>query len=290
LLFHFFNHFLPCTLGTNNIGTILDEALAHHGVLADVTEEALVVPGQSLKSDKLCATKATFTSDRLAAGGTALGKQFAKAVGAVRFVIARGEPLACQRLLTVCASEALSMPRIVTVGDTSLGDNLAALDTLGGKLLLVALGTVDIVLLGDEGLCANWVLASAADETLLVPLAGLVFHFLHTCFKNIPTAITTSGELSIIARSAVDSVSFGSKLLVNKTGPALVAQEASFMPMLLLVGEVLGVNPNNFAAFIAVICKYVFITFNAVWVVIPQDVPVTGKAVVAMMAKHGFNF
>merc|ERR1739838_93546 len=150
------------------------------------------------------------------------------------------------------------MPRIVTVGDTSLGDDLAALDTPGGKLL--------------------------------VPLAGLVFHFLHTCFKNIPTAITTSCELSIIARSAVDSVSFGSKLLVNKTGPALVAQEASFMPMLLLVGEVLGVNPNNFAAFIAVICKYVFITFNAVWVVIPQDVPVTGKAVVAMMAKHGFDF
>ena len=38
----------------------LKKAFAHHGSLADIAEEALVVPGQSLKSHKLCAAQATF--------------------------------------------------------------------------------------------------------------------------------------------------------------------------------------------------------------------------------------
>jgi len=135
----------------------------------------------------------------------------------------------------VRAGEALPMPRVIAVGDTSLGDDLAALDALGGKLFFITLCTVDVMLLGDEGFCANRVLASAADETLLVPLAGLVLHLLHACFENITTAVTPGGKLGIIARTTVDSVSLGSKLLVNQAGSALVAQEAGLMPMLLLV-------------------------------------------------------
>lgn len=188
------------------------------------------------------------------------------------------------------AGEALPVPGVVAVGDTSLRDDLAALDALGGKFLLVTFSTVDIVLLGDEGFCADRVFASAADKTLLVPLAGLVFHFLHTCFEDIPAAITPRGKLGIVARTAVDSVSFGSKLLVHQAGPAFVAEEASLVPVLLLVGQILGINANNFSTFIAVICKHIFIAFDAVWVVISQDIPVTSKTVVAMVAKHGFSF
>lgn len=188
------------------------------------------------------------------------------------------------------AGEALPMPGVVTVGDTSLRDDLATLDALGCKLLLVTFSTVDIVLLRDEGFCADRVLASAADKTLLVPLAGLVLHFLHTCFEDIPAAIAPCGELGVVARTAVDSVSFGSKLLVHQAAPALVAQEASLVPVLLLVGQILGINANNFSTFIAVVCEHIFVAFDTVWVVISQNIPVTSKTVVAMMAKHGFNF
>jgi len=190
----------------------------------------------------------------------------------------------------VGAGEALPMPGVVAVGDTSLRDDLAALDALGGKFLLVTFSTVDVMLLGDEGFCANRVLASTADKTLLVPLAGLVFHFLHTCFEDIPAAITPGGKLGIVARTAVDSVSFGSKLLVHQAAPALVAEEAGLMPMLFLVRQILGINANNFSTFIAVICKHILIAFDAVWVVISQGIPVTSKTVIAMVAKHGFNF
>ena len=41
------------------------------------------------------------------------------------------------------------------------------------------------MLLGDEGLGADGVLAGAADEALLVPLTGLVLHLLHTCTARI---------------------------------------------------------------------------------------------------------
>ena len=58
--------------------------------------------------------------------------------------------------------------------------HLAAFDALCCELLLVALGAVDVVLLGDEALGADGVLAGAAHEALFMPLPGLVLHLLHT--------------------------------------------------------------------------------------------------------------
>ena len=57
--------------------------------------------------------------------------------------------------------------------------DLAALHTLGGKLVFVAAGAVDVILLGDEALGADGVAADAADEAALVPLPRLVLHLLH---------------------------------------------------------------------------------------------------------------
>ena len=57
--------------------------------------------------------------------------------------------------------------------------DLAALDTLGGELVFVAAGAVDVILLGDEALGADGVAADAADEAALVQLPRLVLHLLH---------------------------------------------------------------------------------------------------------------
>jgi len=58
--------------------------------------------------------------------------------------------------------------------------HLVALDTPGGELVLVASGTVDLLLARDEALRADRVLADHAAEALLVPLSGLVLHLLGT--------------------------------------------------------------------------------------------------------------
>ena len=68
--------------------------------------------------------------------------------------------------------------------------HLAAFDAFCCEFLLVALGAVDVMLLGDEALGADGVVAGAADEALLVPLTGLVLHLLHTSLKHVATAIT----------------------------------------------------------------------------------------------------
>jgi len=47
------HHLLPGTLRTHNIRPVLYEPLPHHGLLADVTVEAVIVPGQGLEGNKL---------------------------------------------------------------------------------------------------------------------------------------------------------------------------------------------------------------------------------------------
>jgi len=146
------------------------------------------------------------SSDGFAAGRATLREELAEAIRTVRLVIPGGEPLSGKGLLAVGAGEAFPMPGVVAVSDTSLRDHLAALDALCRKLLLVTLGAVDVVLLRDEALGADGILAGAADEALLVPLASLVLHLLHTSLEDVSTSVTSGGKLGVIARAAVDSV------------------------------------------------------------------------------------
>jgi hypothetical protein len=81
-----------------------------------VTKEALIVPGEGLKGNKLGASQTTLackgtirstlesalmmtalTGDRVGAGGAALGEELPEAVGTVRLVLPAGEALARQR-------------------------------------------------------------------------------------------------------------------------------------------------------------------------------------------------
>lgn len=123
----------------------------------------------------------TLTGDGLHTGGTSLGKQLSKALGAIWFVVAAGEPLPGQRGLAVTAGEAVTVPRFVLVGHTAAGDNLGALDAACRVLLLVAAGAVDVVLARNKGLGADRRFADAAAEALLVPLSRFVFHLLGAC-------------------------------------------------------------------------------------------------------------
>lgn len=114
------------------------------------------------------------------------------------------------------AGEALAMPRLVLVGNTSRGDDLIALDAARGKLLLVAAGAIDLLLPRDEGLGPNGRLADAAAEAILVPLPGFILHFLGACAENFAAAIAAGRKLGIVTVSTVDLIRLGSKLLVHQ--------------------------------------------------------------------------
>jgi len=288
LLLHSVGHqLLLRALRAHNVLPVRDEALTHHAGLAGGADKAVVVPVPALEGDE---PGASDPCNRLSTGSTTLGEQLSEAVSTVRLIIPGSEPLSRQGLLTVGAGEALSVPGIASVGHSALSNHLAALDALGGELVLVALGAVDVVLLRDERLCANRILAGAANEALFVPLSGLILHLLHPCSKNVSASITTCSKLRIVARAAVDPVGLATELLVDQAGPALVAQEAGLVPMLLFVGQILGVDTNDLPALVAVVCEDVLVALDAVGMVLPQHVPVTGKAIVAVMTEHDFNF
>lgn len=61
---------------------------------------------------------------------------------------------------------------------------LFTLNTLQGILFLVAGHTEVLVVLRDEALGANWLLAAMADEAGLVPAAVLVLHLAGTCHES----------------------------------------------------------------------------------------------------------
>lgn len=183
-------------LRADDVLAVRDEALPDHAGLAGAAGEAVVVPVPALERNEAGAAD---TCDRFAAGCAPLGEELPEAVGAVRLVVPRGEPLAGERFLAVGAGETFSVPWLVAVGHPSLGDHLIALDTLGGKFIFVTLGTVDVVLLWYEALGSNRILTGAADKTFLVPLAGLVLHLLHSSSENISTAIASCCKLSIVA-------------------------------------------------------------------------------------------
>ena len=101
-------------------------------------------------------------------------------------------------------------------------------------------------------------------------------------------------------------------MFIHQAGSTFVTKEASFMPMFLLVRQVLGVNADDLAALVAVVGEHVLIALDAVRMIVPQDIPdngedskgdnncegiedkpVASEAVIAMVAKHDclfFNF
>ena len=76
------------------------------------------------------------TCNWFTAGGASLAEELPEAVSTVGFVVPGGEPLASQGLLTVGAGETLPVPGVVPVGDSALGDHLAALNAFGRELFL----------------------------------------------------------------------------------------------------------------------------------------------------------
>lgn len=131
------------------------------------------MPLALLKGNVLAATQ---TTDGCGAGGTLLGVKVAEAVETISKVIPRGEPLARQLLFAASAQKAVLVPWLVAIGHPTCGDGLLAMDTLHGKLLLIARHAEVMSIFRDETLGAYWLLASLAGKASLVPAVPFVLH------------------------------------------------------------------------------------------------------------------
>lgn len=211
---------------------VRNEALADQRRLALSTDETIVVPMAVFERDE---TGAADASNGLGACGASFSEEFAEAFSAVRILVTRCKPLSSEGGVAVGASEALTMPWIFLVSHTSLSDDLIALNAASSELILVTPGAVDLLFTWDEALSPNGILADNAAEALLMPLPCLVLHLLGASAEDFATSIATGCELGVVAVAAVDFVELGAELLVYQRHAALGAEEASLMPMLILV-------------------------------------------------------
>lgn len=214
-----------------------------------------------LKRDE---SRAANTGNRLGASSATLSEKFSETFSAVRFLVLGSEPLAGQRLVTMSTSKALTMPGVVLISHSASRDDLGAFDATSGKLLFIASGTVNVLLPRDERLGANRSLANEAAETLFMPLSTLVFHLLGSGAEDFATSVAASCVHRVVARAAENLVGLRAELLVDQRQAALVAQEAGFVPMAILVRQILRVDADDAVTIVTVVGENRFVTFDAV--------------------------
>merc|ERR1719210_386362 len=125
------------------------------------------MPSQFFESNEFGVSKTSFSGDGFGTSCTTFGKEFTETFCAVGFVISGSKALASQGFLAVSASETLTMPGIVAIGNSTLSNHLVAFDTLCGKLVFITLGAVDVMFFRNKGFGANWVMAGATNEAFL---------------------------------------------------------------------------------------------------------------------------
>jgi len=248
-----------------------EEATSDQRLVALIAAKAITVPVAVIERYKLCAAE---TSDWLGAAAAFLGEEFAEAVGTVRLVLARRKLLTSQDLLAVGAHETVPMERCALVCDPSFVDHPVALGTALGELLLVAGHADELLVARDEPLVADRLLTHAAAETLLVPLLPAELELLHAGPEDVGAAVAARREVVVVAVGAVQTFILGGERLVHQRVLAVAALEAFFVPVLVLVRQVLGVGADGRLAVLARVGEQVLVALDTEGVFVAQDVAV----------------
>jgi len=158
------------------------------------------VPVALLKRNKLSASQ---TGDWLGASAAFLSEELPEALGAVRFLLTRGELLTSQDFITVVTSKAIPMPGGSLVRNSSFVNYAVALHTALSILLLVAGHAHDFHVTWDKALVSDWLLANLTTKALLMPLLSLVLIFLHSSTEDIAAAVASCGKVVVMAVGTV---------------------------------------------------------------------------------------
>lgn len=215
-----------------------------HGAFFAV--EAVVVPGLSFIGHHTGAF--TKPSDGVLASSTLLGHKVLVAIHAVILVLHSGETLPSKLLRTGNTHKAIGMPGLILVSDSSRCDGLIALHAMLGKFGLVASHAVEVLPFREEASSPDDLVAVTAGEAIFVPDGPLVLHVLISCHNRLEAPFALGGILTSGALVAQDLVVLGHKGLIGQRAMALVTVEASFVPVAVLIMQLLGIRTDGLAA------------------------------------------
>lgn len=131
-------------------------------------------------------------------------------------------------------------------------------------MILVARHAVDFVLFRYEALGADRLRAREAEETVLVELLRLVFHFFHARLKYLSALVAAGRKRLVVALATVELIVLVAKWFVDERQLAHIAKEALLVPVLLLVGEVFGVGAYFFLALLARMSEQLLVALDTV--------------------------
>lgn len=186
--------------------------------------------------------------------------------------------------MAVGAGEAVAMEGMGLVGDSTLVDNTIALETTLSKCVFITRNADILVLPRDKALVSNRLFAHGTTETFFMPLLSAEFKLLHSSSEDVSTSVASRSKVVIMTIRAVQTLLLAGEGLIHQGVLTVAALEAHLMPMLLFVGQVLGIRSNGFLALLAGVGKQVLIALDAEGVLLAQDVSVPGETQVAVPA------
>ena len=129
--------------------------------------------------------------------------------------------------------------------------------------MLIAWHTINFAILGYEAFGADCRVTRKTEKTILVKLLTLVLHLFHAWLEYLRAFVTARRKRLIVTFATVQRVVLGTEWLVDERQLAHMTKKALFMPMLVLVREVLGVGADFFLALFTIVSKKLLVTFNA---------------------------
>lgn len=198
---------------------------------------------------------ATETHDRLGANAALFGKHITITISTERLVLTRSELLSSKVFTTLATSETFTMPRDVLVSNTAFGKDSIAFCTSLCILILETWDADNFITSRNEALVLDRFLANITNKTLFMPLCAFVFKLLHASLEWLLATVTSGCKQFIVTVRAEDLIVLVGKWLIYQRLLTLTTFEAKFMPVLILVGQVLVVRSDWFLAFKAIVGK-----------------------------------
>lgn len=151
-------------------------------------------------------------------------------------------------------------------------------------MLLIAGHTEVLIILRNEALGSNWLLAAMTDEAGLMPTIAPVLHLAGT-WHDCLLALQAFGRVLIgVTLSTKEMLIFGSERLVHQRVLALEAVKAALVPVPILVGKILAVTANGFLALLTSVGVQALKALHTVGILFSQDVFLSKQGFIAVVA------
>lgn len=225
-----------------NLVSIWYKALAHQGGGAAGTGKAAVVPmsvfeGHVLASTESCALVAAPTCDGALAAAALGCKEFSKAGHTVGIIIPGCELLPCEGRLAPSADQALSMPGLIAICHSALGQRLAAAGTPRSKFVLIARHAVVSTLVRHEGAGAQWLLTATAQKAVFMPRLASILQLPGPRHDGLPTGRALGREGCTVALITEKLTVLTGEGLIGEGALAAAAAEAALMEVAILIKQ-----------------------------------------------------